>query len=247
MINRRPGRSEYMGIQLEAGQEIAGFPALEIRSLLRAIADSSFREAWLCEKGYSKEEAARLMEVLLKHRYVDFDRDVKADPKLGPSYKLTEQGRLMMRASGAKRVQRHTANRVLEEFMARVRIVNESPRFLIRVTEVVVFGSYLSDKETLGDLDIACSYENKFLHLDQNALAEKLHDHLIASGRRFKGLAALFWPWEEVQLFLKSKKRTISLHAITDPEQMIRQSDDFRFEVLLGDRESIVNRSRSGS
>jgi hypothetical protein len=37
--NRRLRKSGYMGIQLQTGQEIAGFHALEIRSLLRAIAD----------------------------------------------------------------------------------------------------------------------------------------------------------------------------------------------------------------
>jgi hypothetical protein len=85
----------------------------------------------LCEKGYTKEEAAGLI-----HRYVELDLDVKADPKLDPFYKLTDQGRSMMRASGAKRVQRETAKRVLDEFMARVQTVNESRRFLIRVTEL---------------------------------------------------------------------------------------------------------------
>jgi hypothetical protein len=39
MLNRRLRKSGYMGIQLQTGQEIAGFHALEIRSLLRAIAD----------------------------------------------------------------------------------------------------------------------------------------------------------------------------------------------------------------
>jgi hypothetical protein len=136
MLNRRLRKSGYMGIQLQTGQEIAGFHALEIRSLLRAIADRSFMEVWLCEKGYTKEEAAGLIEVLLQHRYVELDLDVKADPKLDPFYKLTDQGRSMMRASGAKRVQRETAKRVLDELMARVQTVNESPRFLIRVTEL---------------------------------------------------------------------------------------------------------------
>jgi predicted nucleotidyltransferase len=77
--------------------------------------------------------------------------------------------------------------------MARVKMVNESSRFLVKVTEVVVFGSYLSDKETLGDVDIACSYENKLAHLDQRAFVQKVNDHFAASGRPSKGtLSALF-------------------------------------------------------
>jgi predicted nucleotidyltransferase len=184
-----------MGIQLQRGQEIAGIPALTIRDLLRDIADRSFTKAWLHEKRFDDQQADHLIEVLLQNEYIQLDSDASANPNVRPFYKITEQGRSMMRATGAKRVQRMTAKRVLEEFMDRVREVNESPRFLVRVTEVVVFGSYLGDNDTLGDLDIACKYENKFTHLDQSAFVQKVADHFAASGRRSRGISDLFWPW----------------------------------------------------
>jgi predicted nucleotidyltransferase len=233
-----------VGIQFQSGQAIAGFPALKTRNLLRGVVGATFRQEWLIEKGMKPADASRLIDALLQNELIKTDLDAIGGRDAGPWYKLTE-GESVARATGAKRVQRKTAERILSEFMDRVHTVNESPRFLVRVTEVVVFGSYLGDKETLGDLDIARSYENKFLHLDQKAFAEKIQDQFRASGRRSKGLADLFWPWEEVQLFLKNRKRTISLHPISDPEQMIRQSDDFCFEVLLGDREAIISRSKS--
>jgi predicted nucleotidyltransferase len=235
-----------MGIQLQTGQEIAGIPALTIRNLLRDIADRRFTKAWLHEKRFG-DQADHLIETLLQAEYIQLDADASATANVGPFYKITEQGRSMMRATGARRVQRMTGKRVLEEFMDRVHEVNESPRFLIKVTEVVVFGSYLSDNDTLGDVDIACKYENKFAHVGQSAFEKKLKDHFIASGRRSRGISDLFWPWEEVQLFLKNRKRTISLHNVEEVEEMLRQSRDFRFEVLLGKREEITNRSRSKS
>lgn len=55
----------------------------------------------------------------------------------------------------------------------------------------------------------------------------------------------LYWPWEQVRLYLKNRKRTISLHEMAEVEMMIKESGDFRFEVMLGDRETIIGRSMS--
>jgi predicted nucleotidyltransferase len=142
----------------------------------------------------------------------------------------------MMRASGAKRVHRKTAKKVLDEFMVRVFQVNEDSRFAVRVTEVIVFGSYLEKKDTLGDLDIACKYESKFANLDPSAFSKKMQDHSSRSGRRFKSsMESLLWPWEEVRLFLKSRRRTISLHDVSEVMQLMEESSDFKCQVLLGD------------
>jgi predicted nucleotidyltransferase len=234
-----------MGIQLQSKQEIAGFPVLKIRNLLRSIGDGSIRKEWLIEKGFSQQEAPLLFEALVQNEYIEPDLDATRHIDNGPFYKLTEQGRSLGRASGAKRVQRETAELVLSGFMARVQEINDDPRFLIKVAEIVLFGSYLSDKETLGDLDIACKYEFKFASSDTQAFAQKLNEHFKTSGRSSKGLADLFWPWEQVQLYLKNRKRTISLHEVEEVEQMMKDSNDFRFEVVLGDREAIIARSMS--
>lgn len=236
-----------MGIQLQRGEKIAGIPALEVRNLFRLIDDITFRKEWLHEKGFGKKQASHLIKVFLENGYIELVSE-KRHERVGPYYRLTEHGRTLMRAKGSKPVRRETAKRVLDQFMVRVRIINESLDFVMKVTEVVVFGSYLNEKQTLGDLDIACQYENKVTYVDQEASERAMVEHFDASGRASKGfMSALYWPWEQVHLFLKNKKRTISLHTVDELEQMIRKSDEFRFEVLLGDREAIVARSKSRS
>jgi hypothetical protein len=237
-----------MGLQLQPGTEIAGISALKVRDLFRALDDNTFMKEWLHEKGIGKQQASRLVKALLEDGYIQLVVGDKRHEKVGPSYRLTEHGRTLMRAKGSKPVRRETAKRVLDEFMARVHVVNGSPDFIVKVTEVIVFGSYLGDKQSLGDLDIAWQYENKVTHVDQDAYVRAMVEHFDASGRASKGfMSALYWPWEQVHLFLKSKKRTLSLHTVDELEQMIRKSDEFRFEVLLGDREAIVTRSKSRS
>ena len=46
------------------------------------------------------------------------------------------------------------------------------------------------------------------------------------------------WPELEVKLFLKNRKRTISLHSFYDFQTMPK-ADNFSYEVLLGDPEQI--------
>jgi hypothetical protein len=72
----------------------------------------------LREKGLSKQQASSLFKVLVNDEYVQLDTDSKLHRKFGSFYKLTERGRTMMRATGAKSVQRETAKRVLDESWA---------------------------------------------------------------------------------------------------------------------------------
>jgi len=91
-----------MGIQLQSK-----------RNLLRSIGDGSIRKEWLIEKGFSQQEAPLLFEALVQNEYIEPDLDATRHIDNGPFYKLTEQGRSLGRASGAKRVQRETAELVL--------------------------------------------------------------------------------------------------------------------------------------
>jgi len=52
-------------------------------------------------------------------------------------------------------VTRKTADRALHEFLDRVRTLNANKDALYQVPEVVIFGSYLTDAERLGDVDLA--------------------------------------------------------------------------------------------
>jgi predicted nucleotidyltransferase len=59
-------------------------------------------------------------------------------------------------ASAAKPITRQTAERALDDFLARVVLVNRRAYYLAKVTKVVVFGSFLRpDIERLGDVDVA--------------------------------------------------------------------------------------------
>jgi len=100
----------------------------------------------------------------------------------------------------------------------RVRRVNEDAYYLYKVTRVEVFGSYLTDREKLNDVDLAVELEPKYQDWDQQQTYEQERiQEASRKGRTFRHFTdAMGWPRNETLLFLKSRSRTISLHDISD-------------------------------
>lgn len=230
--------------QISGEQEIGGVPILRVRDWLsrdsmrtRSCLVACFHR-WKLTRYEPEEQISHrvttLMNALSKLGYIV--EEEKRYPDESQFYKLTRTGEEFAGASGAKRVKRATAAQTLEGFMSRVAEVNADPRFLVRVTRAVVYGSYVRGEETVGDLDLAVDYESKLTGEERKEAFKK---HFKASGRISRGVLDLWqWPELEVKLFLKSRKRTISLHSFYDFLTMPK-SDNFSYEVLLGDPEQI--------
>src|SRR5438046_3156728 len=88
------------------------------------------------------------------------------------------------------------------------------PSFRYRFTVMVVFGSYLSVKSKMGDVDLAIHLEPKPEFRD--GWAERVLAHAAeaeARGRRFSRFAdRLGWAEQETRMFLKAGSRSLSLH-----------------------------------
>ena len=121
-------------------------------------------------------------------------------------------------ATAAKPIRRSTADRLVNEFLSRVEKVNGEPSFLYEVRKATIFGSYLTDAEELGDVDIAVELASKIAdkHERQRQEDAKIHE-ARAQGRSFSNMVAeLFWPYVEVMRFLRARSGYLSLHAPDD-------------------------------
>ena len=94
----------------------------------------------------------------------------------------------------------------LSEFMDRVREVNEDGRFLFRVRKVVLFGSFLTESSTIGDLDIAIDLVPK--EPDARKHSELILAHANAAalnGKRFQNFVQrLDFAAQEVRSYSES-------------------------------------------
>jgi hypothetical protein len=76
-------------------------------------------------------------------------------------YECGPQGLRLASARLLKAITRAKADAVIAAFLQRVERVNERPELLERVCEVRVFGSYLEERDDLGDVDIAVRTRRK--------------------------------------------------------------------------------------
>jgi predicted nucleotidyltransferase len=249
-------------------QKIGGVSATDVRNLLRKCG-GGFREDWLEEEmskllfrrkfGHSylywypeeasafRREAAPLIQGLVEQGFVEFDEErAQKEKGMGDNpqdkrwCKLTERGEELSRATAAKPVHRKSADKAIQGLMERVHIVNADDRFLYRITAVVLYGSYLRGAERPADVDLAIEVERKIDDF------EKFHEacwkHLHDSGRAYQRIGYEFdFPRLEVFVFLKQRKRILSLHSLHDFVGMEKR-ENFSYEVLSGDKDAIAQK-----
>jgi predicted nucleotidyltransferase len=211
---------------------IAGQPAIKVRELLKRGDGYCGVSLTMNILDISKRKALEVIDILKKEGYLE-------EKKLSDgtsSFELTIKGNALALSSAAKPLLRKTADKKLAEFMERVHQVNNEDRFLYKVDEVVLFGSYLSDKERINDIDIAISLSQKEKDPDKHmSLCKKHVKDAEENGRSFyMFLDELFWPSNEVWLFLKSHSRSISLHPIEQNKSVLDQTE---VKVLYKDQE----------
>jgi hypothetical protein len=205
-----------MSIDLNAIPPIEGENARSLRDILRK-SHGSFRCDWLLKTfGFSEQKAQQIAETLALHGYLERDDALEnKDGRRIPWYKVTRQGKELMRASAARRIYRNTAQAALEEFMDRVRLINSDPRYFCSVSKVVVFGSFLRRDCRLGDVDVAADFEYR-IPLKGNWW-EIFQKHARNSGRHFRSLEdEIDWPRREVILALKARKRSLSILCLAN-------------------------------
>ena len=161
------------------------------------------------------------MKALLSAGYVE------VDPSSGDesAWHVTIKGHALANAKATRPIKRETAERILAEFMQRVRHVASSPDFLYKVEKVVLFGSYLTPKQTIGDIDLAVGYARKISNSDEfERLAKEKVEQAYRNGKEFRSFSEeIWWPEREVRLYLKNRSKAISFCSIHDP--ILEQAD----------------------
>jgi hypothetical protein len=77
----------------------------------------------------------------------------------GNNSKITIKGAALGMTKFVRRIDRAKADALLKGALERVTAINTDPAMMYWVTEVRVFGSYLTDTNDLGDLDLAVKCE----------------------------------------------------------------------------------------
>jgi len=203
-------------LRIDRNKKLAGIPILEIRRLLRRSKNIYQWNVFFVQEelGVSIDQANAIIESLEKEGYVE-PGEISRDEKY---WRNTVKGNALALGSAAKPLRRDSAENKLVDFLSRVKQVNESSEFIYKVNKVTLFGSYLSSKERIGDIDLAVTLAPKIQDRDEFwKLNQEWIRQAYKAGRRFSNIAEeLFWPQREVLLYLKSRSRSLSLHFPED-------------------------------
>jgi predicted nucleotidyltransferase len=221
-------------MQISKNQLIAGYPAIQVRDFLREFRVSIIRiDAIQQALHVDDNEAKAFLRSMIKLGYLESWESRPGGDK--GTYEVATPGLALANASAAKPITRKTAERLLREFMDRVQAITTGTKYpyAYRITSAVLFGSMLSDKERLGDVDIAIEVQpttsnNKELNVLCSHRLRMAH----LNGKRFSSdFDQIVWPMTEIYHVLKAHSRRLSLHQLSELSEMQNVS----CRVLYGD------------
>lgn len=201
-------------MHIDKTQIIAGFSAIVVRDFLVKVKDRLFTDNDVIRHFKTEEPGAvAIITALQKLEYIE-----SVEIRMHKFWSVATAGRTLALASAAKPILRKTADKKIAELLERVTIVNSSNHYAYDVRTVVVFGSYLSDQDRINDIDIGIALEKKTANEDLfMEMCERSIQQASKGGRCFSSYAEqIYWPQQEVHLFLKSRSRAISLHSLQD-------------------------------
>lgn len=200
--------------------KICNISIIKVRDFLKKYSNDEiwFKSTISYDLKISAKQSAEVIKELSKLGYIESAGRFKEKEV----WKKTLMGSTFSLASAAKPVLRSTAQKHLSLLLKRVEEVNNEPKYLFKVSKVVLFGSYLTDAEKVSDIDIAIKTEWKAEHskVKGNNKVEVSLKHAEKAENKGRHFSTYFdylaWPEYEVRLYLKSKSRVISLHSIND-------------------------------
>ena len=213
-------------MRIRTDQKIVGYPALQVRQLMREIVGRPITLRRIQEVLECPAFAARrVMRRLETEGFVEF-----ADGYMAPSIK----GSALAMANAGPPLRRETAERLIIDIINRAHAVNDDGKWAYRIGTVAIFGSCVRGVERPNDVDIACELVPRFSG-EQQRLKEQFRRE--ACNRAFRNVAQwASWPKLEVLRFLKGRARGLSIHELDD---WVLNLDGHR--IIFSDRNTVTN------
>lgn len=137
------------------------------------------------------------------------------------AYTTTMKGNALAMTGLVQRINRAKAEKLLQDVLARVTEINARADLLHWVAEVRVFGSYLTDTDDLGDLDLAIKLERRSVTgTGSQPWADACLEMARRSGKTFSNfLQELQYPETLVWRLIKNRSRHVSLHRTDELDE----------------------------
>ena len=183
---------------------------MKVRDFLRLQKESFPAEAIGEQFKVSGGRKQEIEEALVRAGYVIPDENHKT------RYLVTPLGMQLSNAKFISRISREKAEALLQSFLVRVISINERDELTHKVTGVRVFGSYLTDKADLGDIDLAVAIKaRRESHVKESV---ERANQSVRAVRSF--LDRITFGRSEVRKLLKGGSRYLSIHEFDEVDEL---------------------------
>lgn len=210
-------------MNIDPKSNMFGLPSMQVRQVLRQFPFSE-------DCGYGWQAATRVVKsdeiaqkLILDLVCAGLLGEVRFNDQ-HVYYSRTDEGNRLAMAS-ARTMKRATAEKKLRELLARCRSINSDSRYCYFVPRVIVFGSFVGNKDPIGDLDVAFERADRY---SRKGLVEgrgPMHDAWRASRERapghVSGIDLIFWPETEFRKALKAGSSGLSLHDFDSDKKAV--------------------------
>lgn len=216
---------------LDRNKPICGHDPLLIRKLLKeAYAPYSIRSEFIAHRLKISEAKAKLLaKCLVSEGYLEIYRNAPRDR--AQYYQTAPRGYHLTTAIALRPIVRTTATRLLSQFVVRADQLTRLTHLVYTVQEAWVFGSFLSGKDRLSDVDIFIRIGPRYADQEVQNRERELRIEEIAKERRFGNFSErLSSAYYEVLRFLKARNGYYHFTDLTDTdnEALFERSDKRR-------------------
>lgn len=145
-------------------------------------------------------------------------------------YERTTEGNRLAMAS-ARPMKRATAKRKLQELLVRCGQINADSKYCYFVPRIVVFGSYVGNKDPIGDLDVAFENADRYSREGLSEGRGPMHAAWERSKKRapdwLDWMGRLSWPETEFKKALKAGSQGLSLHDLGTDKKVVLSGPHF--------------------
>ena len=151
-----------------------------------------------------------------------------------------------MRRKNKVKIHKKTADKLIEGFLRRVEQANNSNEFIIRITKVYLFGSYVKGHDKVSDIDLALVWERKADTMEEwDVMFKRNTDESYMRGASYFQACCSYVT--NMMKFLRNRKKSISLHDF-DHDKDIVLKDEYKviYETAPKYKLDIITNTQKG-
>lgn len=204
-----------MSIQINSDTKICGVCAKSLRDAFRKIGTQSVTHLYFAKHlGLSDSEAKNFVRKLLQEKLLR-----RREPR-SRWLELTPDAGKIIHARATRPIKRKKATELLERTIKIAKEINADGSMTHYVKELYVFGSFLTEKDPIGDLDIGVNIQPRMGKLSKERFDKWAEDfgYQNCSGKSF--LEIIFYSRTILLKMLRQRSSYISLHDLSDLDKI---------------------------